>query len=303
LAQCAALPAGALTMAQSLVVGLITGGIYGLYAVGLVLVYRGSGVLNFAQAELGTFTLFLAQVVIVEHHQPYLVGAAAAVVVAAALGMTFERLVVWPLRTASRVTVSVGTIAFLSLLVSLELTIYGGLPRDLPPPIRGKGVEIFNVIVSPVQLISVLLVGVCAAALALFLRFTDFGLSVQAAAQDQEAVRLLGIPLARVSLFTWGLAAVLSAVAALLIQPTVGVLSASAFNVIFINAVAAALIGGLSSLYGAFVGGLVVGVAEAEIRHATLSTSFNGLPQLVVFLAVVATLVLRPSGLFAGRAA
>jgi branched-chain amino acid transport system permease protein len=288
---------------QSLVVGLINGGLYGLFAVGLVLVYRGSGVLNFAQAELGTFTLFIAHVIIVEHKQPYLVGAAVAVVVAAVLGMAFERLVVWPLRTAPRVAVSVGTIAFLSLLVALELTIFGGLPREIPAPIQGKGLEVFDVIVSPIQLLSVALIGICAAAIAAFLRFTDFGLSVEAASQDQEAVRLLGIPLARVSLFTWGLAAALSAVAALLIQPTIGQFSASVFNVIFINAVAAALIGGLSSLSGAFLGGLVVGVAEAEIRHATLSSSLNGLPQLAIFLAVVAALVLRPNGLFAGRAA
>jgi branched-chain amino acid transport system permease protein len=290
-------------VAQSLVVGLITGGIYGLFAVGLVLVYRGSGVLNFAQAELGTFTLFLAQVLIVKHGQPYLIGAGVAVVVAAVLGMAFERLVVWPLRAAPRVSVSVGTIAFLSLLVALELTIYGGLPREIPTPIQGKGIEVFSVIVSPIQIVSVILVGIIAAALAAFLRFIDFGLSVEAASQDQEAVRLLGIPLARVSLFTWGLAAALSAIAALLIQPTIGQFSASVFNVIFINAVAAALIGGLSSLSGAFLGGLIVGVAEAEIRHATLSSSLNGLPQLAIFVAVVAALVLRPNGLFSGRTA
>jgi branched-chain amino acid transport system permease protein len=290
-------------MLQSLVVGIITGGIYGLYAVGLVLVYRGSGVLNFAQAELGTFTLFLAQVIIVEHHQPYLVGAAIAIVVAALLGLAFERLVVWPLRTAPRVAVSVGTIAFLALLVALELTIYGGLPRDIPPAISGRGIEVFSVIVSPVQILSLVLVGAVAGALALFLRFTDFGLSVEAASQDQEAVRLLGIPLARVSLFTWGLAGALSGVAALLLQPTIGEISASAYNVIFLNAVGAALIGGLSSLSGAFLGGLVVGVAEAEIRHATLSSNLTGLPQLAIFFAVVAALVLRPNGIFSGRTA
>ncbi len=150
---------------------------------------------------------------------------------------------------------------------------------------------------------SLVLVLVIGLALAAFLRFTDFGLSVQAAAQDQEAVRFLGIRLARVSIFTWGLAAVLSAVAALLIQPSVGVISASAFGAIFIKALGAALIGGLSSMPGAFAGGLVVGVAEAEIRHATVSSSLTGLPELVIFGAVVATLVFRPQGLFAGRAA
>ena len=134
-------------------------------------------------------------------------------------------------------------------------------------------------------------------ALALFLRRTDFGLSVVAAAQDPDAVRFLGIRLARVSMFTWGLAAALSATAALLIQPTIGVISPGAYQALFVKALAAALIGGLTSMSGAFVGGLVVGVAEAEIRHATVSSTLTGLPELAIFAALVAVLLLRPNGL------
>lgn len=289
-------------MAQALVVGLVTGGIYGLYALGLVLIYKGSGVLNFAQAELGTFTLFVCQVLVTEHGQPYLVGAAAAVALAVGMGLVFERLAVWPLRAAPRITVAVATIALLSLLIALELTVFGILPRQLAPAMHGAGWRVFDVIVTPTQVLSLVFVVVIGLALAAFLRFTDFGLAVVAASQDQEAVRFLGIRLARVSLFTWGLAAALSAIAALLIQPTVGVVSPSAFGGIFIKALGAALIGGLSSMPGAFAGGLVVGVAEAEIRHLTLNSSLVGLPELVIFAAVVATLMFRPQGVFAGRA-
>jgi branched-chain amino acid transport system permease protein len=289
-------------VAQALVVGLITGGIYGLYALGLVLVYEGSGVLNFAQAELGTFTLFVCQVLVTEHGQPYLVGAAAAVALAVGMGLVFERLAVWPLRAAPRITVAVATIALLSLLIALELTVFGILPRQLAPAIRGAGWRVFDVIVTPTQVLSLVFVVVIGLGLAAFLRFTDFGLAVVAASQDQEAVRFLGIRLARVSLFTWGLAAALSAIAALLIQPTVGVVSPSAFGGIFIKALGAALIGGLSSMPGAFGGGLVVGVAEAEIRHLTLNSSLVGLPELMIFAAVVATLMFRPQGVFGARA-
>lgn len=289
-------------MEQALVVGVIAGGIYGLYALGLVLVYKGAGVLNFSQAELGTFTLFLAHVVIVEQELPYAVGALVAVVAAVAIGVAFERVAVWPLRASPRLTVAVGTIAMLSLFIALELTIFGSLPRLLDPPLAGDGFRLFGVIVSPMQVLSLVLVVVIGLALAAFLRFTDFGLAVVAAAQDQEAVRFLGIRLARVSLFTWGLAAGLSAIAALLIQPTVGVISASAFGGIFIKALGAALIGGLTSMPGAFVGGVAVGVVEAEIRHFTVDSSLTGLPELVIFGAVVATLVFRPQGLLGERA-
>jgi branched-chain amino acid transport system permease protein len=287
---------------QALVVGVITGGIYGLYALGLVLVYRGSGVLNFAQAELGTFTLFLAWWAIVEQDQPYVVGALFAVAVALAMGLAFERLAVWPLRAGSRITVAVATIALLSLLIALEARFFGATPRLLDPPISGVGVRVFDVIVTPTQMLSLVLVLVTGLGLAAFLRFTDFGLAVQAAAQDQEALRFLGVRLARVSVFTWGLAAVLSAVAALLIQPSVGVISVGTFGAIFIKALGAALIGGLTSMQGAFVGGVVVGIGEAEIRHLTVSSELTGLPELCIFAAVVATLIFRPQGLFGERA-
>src|SRR5207244_3838368 len=121
---------------------------------------------------------------IVEHHQRYAVGAVAGILTALAIGLAFERLAVWPLRAASRVTVAVATLGLLSLMVALELTVFGLLPRQLAPPLGGRGVRIFHVIVSPTQIVSLVLVAVVALALAAFLRGTDFGLSVRAAAQD-----------------------------------------------------------------------------------------------------------------------
>ncbi|MCW2571651.1 MAG: inner-rane translocator [Frankiales bacterium] len=288
-------------MAQALVVGLVIGGIYSLFALGIVLIFTGSGVLNFAQAEVGTFTLYVAQVLVVEHHFPYAVGALAAIVLALAIGVTFERIAVWQLLQAPRVTVAVATIALLALLVALEITVFGPVGRNLPPPLTGHSVNVIGVYVSPTQFASLLLVAAVAGALAAFFRFTDFGLSVVAAAQDQEALRFLGIPLKRASMFTWGLAAVLSAVAALLIEPSIGLISPSAFGGIFIRALSAALIGGLSSMRGAFLGGVIVGVGEAEIRHFTVGSSLTGLPELCIFAAVLATLAFRPQGLFGSR--
>jgi branched-chain amino acid transport system permease protein len=199
------------------------------------------------------------------------------------------------------VTIAVGTIALLSMLIALELTIFGPVPRNLDPPLGGSSVRILGVYVSPMQFLSLGLVAAVGLGLAALFRYTDFGLSVVAAAQDQEAVRFLGIRLARVSLFTWGLAAGLSGVAALLIQPTIGVISPGAYGSLFIKALAAALIGGLSSMPGAFVGGVTVGVAEAEIRHFTISSSLTGLPELCIFAVVLATLLLRPQGLLGER--
>lgn len=288
-------------MTQALVVGVITGGVYGLYALGLVLVFKGSGVLNFAQAELGTFTLFLTQVLVVSRGLPYIAAAALGVLAAIAIGVGFERIAVWPLRSQPRITVVFATIALLTLLIAVELVAFGLAPRLLPPPIHGGNIRVAGVFISPTQQLSLVFVPLVALGLAALLRFTDFGLSVVAASQDQEAVRFSGIRLARISIFTWGTAAAFSAIAALLIQPTVGTITPRAFGVIFIKALGAALIGGLASMPGAFVGGLVVGVGEAAIRHATISSSLTGLPELCIFVAVLATLLLRPQGLLGER--
>jgi branched-chain amino acid transport system permease protein len=284
-------------MAQALVVGLISGGIYGLFALGLVLVYKGSGALNFAQAQIGTFTIFVAQSIVVGHGKPYLVGAVCAVATAVAMGLTFERVAVWPLRARSRLTVTIATLALLSLLIALVLVIFGPLPRQLPPPIHGAGTRIAGVLVQPSQMLSLVFVLAIAVTLAAFLRYTDFGLAVVAAAQDQEAVRFSGIRLARISMFTWGTAAALSAIAALLVEPTIALISPIVYGVLFIKALGAALIGGLESMPGAFVGGIVVGVGEATIRHATISSNLAGLPELCIFGAILVTLLFRPQGL------
>jgi branched-chain amino acid transport system permease protein len=286
---------------QALVVGLVTGGIYGLYALGLVLVFKGTGVLNFAQAEVGTFALFVAHSVIVGHGLPYAIGALCALATAIAIGLVFERLAAWPLRNAPKLSIAVATIALLSLMITLELKVFGTLPRQLDPLLSGEGVKVLGVIVTPTQILALIVVVVIAAALAVFLRFTDFGLTVVAASQEPEAVRFVGLRLSRVSLFTWGLAAALSALAALLIQPSVGVISPNAYGVIFIKALGAALIGGLGSMPGAFAGGVLVGVAESEIRHFTLSSTLVGVPELCIFGAVIATLLFRPQGLLGER--
>jgi branched-chain amino acid transport system permease protein len=282
---------------QSLVVGVIVGGIYGLYALGLVLVFKGTRVLNFAQAEIGLFTLFIAQILIVEHHQPYVVGAAVAIVLAIALGLAFERFAVRPLAGQSPVTIAVATVGLLTLLITMEITLFGGLPRLLPPAITGHDVQVAGVHVSAAQLLSLVVVPSIALALGAFLRFTDFGLGVLAYSSDPEAVRIMGIRATRVSAFTWATAAGLSAVAALLIQPTVGTVSPNAFGGIFVSAVAAALIGGLTSLPGAFVGGLVVGIVESQVKHATVGAELPGMANLVIFAGILAVLLLRPNGL------
>src|SRR5581483_8642863 len=120
---------------QPIVLGVIAGSIYALIAAGIALVYKATRVLNFAQAEVGTLSLYATWWVSTKHHQPWIIGAAASVGVAVVIGLLFERFIVRGMQTASRVTVSVATIGLFSLMIAIELGLYAGTVYLVPPPI------------------------------------------------------------------------------------------------------------------------------------------------------------------------
>lgn len=281
---------------NGIILGLVQGGTYGLIALGLVLVFKGSRVLNFAQAEMGTAALYIT-VTLTEHGMPYWVGALSALAAAVLGGLLFERLVVRRMTDAPRLAIAVGTIGLFSLLLYAEIYFFGPSAHYLAPPIAGQGLHLAGVYVSPTQMLSFGIIALVALGLAAFLRYTDFGLGVLAAAQDPTAVRLVGVPLARVSMFTWGMAGALGALAALLIEPTITNLTPGAIGEpLFIGGLAAALLGGLTSLPGAFLGGIVVGIVSNEIQLNT-NTGLSGLNALILFAIVMAVLLLRPQGI------
>jgi branched-chain amino acid transport system permease protein len=288
---------------QPIVLGLIAGSIYALIALGITLVYKGSRVLNFAQAEVGTLTLYFTYWVTVTEHQRWIVGAVASVVLATAIGLAFELLFVRRMVNAPRVTVAVATIGLLSLMLAIEQWRWSGVIYIVPPPIAHGSVTIAGVVVSASQLLAFGVVVFIAVALAAFLRYTDFGLAVLASADDPVAAQLMGTPRGRISAFTWGMSGALSAIAVLFIEPTVGVLAPGAFSGLFIFGLTAALVGGLSSLPGAFVGGLVVGIAEAEVKAHLVTSAVPSVQTTAMLVIVLAVLLLRPQGLLGRRLA
>ncbi len=278
-------------MGQVLVLGLIAGGIYALFAVGIVLVYRGSGVLNFAQGEIGTAALLAAYVVVNDLGAPWIVGALVAIVVAAALGGGFEFLVVRRMISSDPVSTAVATVGFTLALVSLEIIYVGDSGKVLDNPFT-RGTEVFGVVVYPHQVLAVLIAVALGFGLQRVLRRTDFGLGILAAAQDPDAVRLVGVPLSRVSLVVWGLGGALSGLAALLAEPTVGLITPGFASEFFVFGLAAAVIGGLDSLPGAVLGALGLGIAEA-VEQRYLSLDVPGERYLLLLAAVLIALLSR----------
>lgn len=284
-------------MGSTIVSGIVNGAIYGLIALGIVLVYKGSRVLNFAQGEIGTFALFVTWWFVTKQHWPWVAGALVGIATAVFIGLVFERLVVRRMVDASRLSVAVATIGLFLFLIAASAFAFSEAVVVLPPPITGLGPRIFDFYVSPTALLGLATVGVFGLGLTTFLRRTDFGLGVLAAAQDPSMVRLVGVRLSRVSAFTWGLAGALGAIAALLIEPIIGAFGPGFMTQFFLRGLAAALLGGLASLPGAFVGGIALGVIEALVVKGFFSTTFPGVSSVTVFVVIVIVLLFRPSGL------
>jgi branched-chain amino acid transport system permease protein len=292
-----------------LMLGLARGAIYGLTALGLVLVYKASRVINFAQGEIGTFAAFVAWWLIAKQQQPWITAAGAAVLVAAAIGYAMHRFVALPMREASRSAVMIATLGVAFLLFGLEPALFGSAPELLPPPIARvsgaypllgqvdfTGVRLGGAFLSPTHLVALLVMLLAAGGLALLLNRTRFGLGVLATAEDGQSARLLGIRASRVSAFTWISGGILGAVAGLLIAPTQGIFFPFFFTgQLFFRGLVAAFVGGLDSLSGALLAGLLVGLLDEAATLIFIHDS--GVPEVLFLLLVLLVMLARPRGL------
>lgn len=283
---------------ETLIFGLLLGGLYGLLAIGIVLVYKATRVLNFAQGEFGTFATYIAWALITKFKLPWVLGAFLALVAIGLIGFLIERFVIRPMLDGPKLSIAVATLGIMSLFGFLELR-WG--PRFLRPPIGGRGPHLFGIFVSPTKILVIMVALAVGGALFWFVKRTTFGLGLLASAEDPVAVRLMGIRLRHLSSFTWVTAAVLGGVAGILALTATGNFEAFAMTArFFVPALAAALLGGLTSLPGAFLGGISVGILQAVLRGAV--PSVTGIEEAGAFAVLLAILLLRPQGLF-GRAA
>lgn len=284
-------------MGRAIVGGIVVGGIYGLIALAIVLVYRGARVLNLATIEIGVLAVYVAWALVERAGAPWIAGAAAGIATGALVGLAFERLVVSRMIEASRLAVAVATIGLGAFLIAFELKIWTGSIRFLGPPIEGLGPKIFGTHVSPTEIVSLVVVAAIGLGLTSFLRRTDFGLAVLASADDPDATRMVGVRLWRVTAFTWTVSGALAAVAMLLVEPSIGAFGPGVMSSLFVPALAAALVGGLTSPSGAFAGGIAVGLIDQLVRYWFIDSAVPGVNTIAIFAAILAVLLVRPQGL------
>jgi len=278
--------------------GIAVGMIYAAIALSLVLVWRGTRVLNYSQGGMAMFTTYVAWVVIRDTGD-YWLGFFAALAAGLALGAFLESTAVRPTMGKAPLNSVIVTIGLLILLEGAAGIIYGGQYRSFPAAfsIRGLKIGSFGLGISEADLFTA--AAVLAAALALFLVFeyTSIGLRLRATAFSPGVSRLLGIRIGRVLTLGWALAGLFGALAGVLVTPST-FLYPNSMDAIFVLGFTAAVIGGLDSPVGAVIGGVLLGVL------LSYAGGYLGSNLVLVYglAALVLVLMIRPSGLFSGAA-
>src|ERR1044071_5072939 len=282
---------------QYVVVGLANGGVYATLALALVLIHRATGIVNFAQGEMGMFCTFICWALINHHGIPYWVAFFLTLLIAFVGGAATYKLVIQPLSTTGELTVVMATIALLIILNGLSGWIWGPDVKFLDNPFPLKVIDVGGVVMN-VQDLGVIGVSLlCVTIVFLFFRFTRLGLQMRASAVGPATSRLLGIRVALMLSVGWGLAAMLSAVSGIMAAPSVP-FDPNFMLLILTYAFAAAVLGGIDSPVGAVVGAFLIGVGISLLTG--YASSFLGTElQLPLALAVLMlVLIVRPAGLF-----
>lgn len=280
------------TLLNQIVSGLSSGGIYATLALALVMIFKSTGRINFAQGEMAMFSTYLAWV-LVTAGVPYWLTFAVTIVLAFAMGVVIERMVIRPLQHAPALSMVVVSVGLLVILNSLAGWIFTYTIKTFPSPFPVTpplGMTFISWHEFGSLGVTVLVVGLLFA----FFRFTSLGLAMRAAAQNAESSRLVGIRVGWMLALGWGIAAAIGSTAGMLVAPKV-FLDPYMMSGVLIYAFAAALLGGIDSPGGAIVGGLVVGLLENLAGAYLIGDELKLTLALVV---IVGVLLLKPAGLF-----
>ena len=280
---------------QQIVEGLASGAIYASLALALVLIYRATRIVNFAQGEMATLSVYFAWQ-LNQWGVPFALSLIIVAAISFVMGALVFRLMIRPVLGASDHTMVVICIGFFIGFEAIALWFWGADPRAFPRLFPDAVWTIGGVRLSANNLGILATLCVLTAGLSALFRFTRIGLAMRASAAEREKSPLVGIPVETMLMLGWGLAATVGFVAAVLIAPSL-FLSPPMMVSVVIYALAAATLGGWDSPVGAIVGGLVVGVVES-LGATFVSFIGSELKIAVPFAVMAAVLVLRPQGLF-----
>jgi branched-chain amino acid transport system permease protein len=280
------------TFVQLTVTGLANGAILALAALGFVIIYKSTSVINFAQGEfllIGAYAIFAA-IALFDLH--WAAAVVIALVIAVVLGVGTERLVLRPMVGESAISVIMVTIGLASFLGAMVQFFFGTAPRRMPPFIPTGTTNVAGVALPTSRLFAIGLAALVLGAFTIFFTRSRHGIAMRAVADDQQAALTMGISVRRIFALSWALAAVSAVIGGLLVANITGVSAeVAAFGLIVFPVV---ILGGLDSIGGTIIGGLVIGL----LVQYTAGYIGGGLQQVVPYIVLVLILMVRPYGLF-----
>jgi len=274
--------------------GLASGSLYALIGIAVVLVLQGTDVPNFAQGEMAMFSTFVAYTMLNTYALSWWIALPAAIIFAILQGIVVQQLIIRPLLGAPILNAVVATLGLNMALHSIAGMIWGNLTNVFTSPVADfPMLQVFGVNVSPDSALTILVSVAMIVIFTLILRHTRAGIALRAASQNQSVARLMGISVSRSFAVAWAMGSVAGLVAGILVAPIL-FLDVNMMAPLLIKGFAGAVLGGLSSLPGVFVGGLVLGVME-NLLGAYVSGSFG---DALSFALIIVVLLVAPAGIF-----
>ena len=275
--------------------GLLSGVMYSLVAIGFVLIYKTSGVLNFAQGALLLFAA-LTFVSLVERGVPFALALAVTFAIMVALGIGIERTVLRPLTNKPPITLFMATLGLSYMIEGAAQLIWGTQVHGLELGIEDVPLEIGGVLISQFDIFAAAVAAAMVLLLSLFFRYTRIGLSFRAVADDQFAALAVGLRLPLIWASVWAAAGLVALVAGLLWGARLGV--QFSLSLVVLKALPVLVLGGFDSILGAIVGGLLIGASE-KLAEVYIGDYFGGgIESWFAYVVALVFLLIRPSGLF-----
>ncbi|RVC78702.1 branched-chain amino acid ABC transporter permease [Mesorhizobium sp. M4A.F.Ca.ET.022.05.2.1] len=275
--------------------GLLSGVMYSLVAIGFVLIYKTSGVLNFAQGALLLFAA-LTFVSLVERGVPFALALAVTFAIMVALGIGIERAVLRPLTNKPPITLFMATLGLSYIIEGAAQLIWGTQVHGLELGIEDVPLEVGGVLISQFDIFAAAVAAAMVLLLSLFFRYTRIGLSFRAVADDQFAALAVGLRLPLIWASVWAAAGLVALVAGLLWGARLGV--QFSLSLVVLKALPVLVLGGFDSIVGAIVGGLLIGASE-KLAEVYVGDYFGGgIESWFAYVVALVFLLIRPSGLF-----
>lgn len=284
-------------LGQQLINGLVTGSTYALIALGYTMVYGVLQLINFAHGEIYMVGAFVGLLLVSVAKLPFLLALLFAMIAAAALGVTVEFLAYRPLRRSSRLAVLISAIGMSIFLVNTGLWIWGPSTRSFMPPFQVTAITIGGLRTNTLNALTLVVALVMMLGLHYLVTRTKMGKAMRAVAQDRDTAALMGISVNRTIAFTFAIGSALAAAAGVMVGMLFNAVTPSMGIMPGLKGFVAAVLGGIGSIPGAMLGGLVLGMAEV-FGVALLSSQWR---DAIAFAILIIVLLYRPSGLLGTR--